>query len=429
MKVRIFNANIITMQNNKEINNGEIIIENGVIVFVGKKYGKKFTADKQIDAGGKVVMPGFINAHAHTAMTLMRGYKEGSTLQHWLFDEMIPLEKVLTEKDVYNGVMLGIAEYVKNGITTFLDLYQFPKSAIKAIQKSGMRAVIGLGFHPTEANTEKIVERGYLKYKDTSNRISYSFYAHSVYTNDEAQLSSIATLTKKYNTFAHTHMSENLTEVSDCVAKNNGLTPTSVLEESGFFDVPALVAHAVVLDKEDIDILSANDVSVVSCPASNLKLGSGIAPLVSLQKAGINIALGTDGAASNNSLSMFREMYLASTLQKAQMKDASIMQSDNILKMATVNGAKALNLKDVGMLKEGYRADLIMLDLNKPNTMPTANIKDSIVYSANESNVYLTMVNGEVLYENGEYFIGEKIENIFKNANKSLKEAIKRIEK
>ena len=245
-------------------------------------------------------------------------------------------------------------------------------------------------------------------------------YAHSIYTCDEAQISSLITLAKKHNLPLHTHMSETLQEVSDCTVKYD-VTPTRLLEEYGFFDQKAMVAHAVHLDNEDIDILAKYDVSVVSNPASNLKLGSGIAPVYAMSKKGVNIALGTDGSSSNNALDMFREMYLVSTLQKALLRDASVINAKQTLLMATVNGAKALGLDYIGKIKKSYKADLIMINTAAPNLTPLNDASSAVVYSAGADNVILTMVNGKILYEQGKYYLGEDIEKILTNTKDAIK--------
>lgn len=412
----IKNANIVTMDD-KNIELGQLLIQDNTIVFVGEHYDGNLKIDKVIDANTSIVMPGLINAHTHTAMSIFKNTSDSKNLQDWLFEDIIEKEKTLTEDDVYWASMLGIAEYVKNGITMFCDAYFMPHKTVEAVLKSGIRASICLGYHINDYRSEKELENEYLNLKNKSELLSFIWYAHSIYTVDEAQFGTLIKLAKKHGLPLYTHMSETLDEVSDCTVKYDGLTPTKLLEELGFFDVPSLVAHGVHLEKDDIEVLSNYNVTVVSNPASNLKLGSGIAPITALQKAGVNLALGTDGASSNNALDMFREMYLVSVLQKAQLKDASVISAHDTLKMATVNAANALNLNKVGKLKEGYLADLIMLDVNMPNLTPLNNIESALVYSAGVQNVMLTMVNGKVLYENGKFFIGEDINTIL-NKNK-----------
>ena len=414
MKIKIENATIITI-NDEAPYLGEIVIEDAIISYVGKNFKKQIQFDRIINANGNIVMPGFINAHTHTAMSLLKNTSDDKNLQDWLELDILPCEKNLTKEEAYWGSMLGISEYVKNGITTFCDAYYFPESTLKAVEKSGIRASICLGYHPNDIRSKEELENEYITLKNKYPNVPFFMYAHSIYTVDEAQFNTLINLAKKYNLPLYTHMSETLVEVSDCTVKYDGLTPTQLLLEYGFFDTKSTVAHSVYVEKEDIDILSQYNVNVVSNPASNLKLGSGIAPIVALDKVGVNIALGTDGASSNNALDMFREMYLVSTLQKAQMKDASVINAKKTLDMATKNGAKALFYDKIGVLKEGYYADLIMLDVNMPNLTPLNDAESAVVYSAGVQNVVLTMVNGKILYENGKFYIGEDIETILKN--------------
>ncbi|MGD9901038.1 MAG: amidohydrolase [Spirochaetales bacterium] len=420
MKILIKNAYILTI-NGKNYENGQIFIEDDTIVFVGPEYVGNLVADKIIDAKNKIVMPGFVNAHAHTGMSILKNISDSSELQTWLFDKILPLEKGFTFDSMYFANMLGIMNYVRNGITTFCDAYYFVPSLVKAVKESGIRATIGVGFHPDDLRKIEDIEREYLTYKKESDRINFVVYSHSIYANDEAQINALINLAHKHKLGVYTHISETLEEVSDCTVKNNDLTPPQLLEQLGFFDLPATVAHAVHTDKVDHQIFKEYGVNVVSCPASNLKLGSGIAPLNSMNKLGINIALGTDSAASNNGLDMFREMYLASTLQKGTLQEASVMPAEEVLKMATINGAKALGLKKVGKLKEGYKADLIMLDIDSPNLTPLNDVESAVVYSAGVQNIVMTMVNGKILYDNGKYYIGTNEKEILKNGKEALK--------
>jgi 5-methylthioadenosine/S-adenosylhomocysteine deaminase len=422
MKTLIKNANLITMQKTEDqnIENGQVFIEDNTIVYVGKEYKGNLVADKIIDAKNNIVLPGFINAHAHTAMSIFKNISDDKVLQDWLYEDILPLEQNLTQDIVYNATMLGIAEYVKNGITTFCDAYYYPEASIKAIKKAGIRASVCLGFHTNDATSIEKIEKTYLNNKKKTELITYMLYAHSIYANDEAQITDIVNLANKHKLPVYTHLSETLEEVSNCTVKHNGLTPPQLLEELGFFDLNATVAHAVHVDNQDLDILKNYNVNVVSNPSSNLKLGSGIAPVYSMQKKNINVALGTDGSSSNNALDIFREMYLASTLQKAVLKDASVISATKALRMATVNGAKAINLQNVGKIEKGYKADIIILDTNTPNLTPINKKENSVVYSANTQNVILTMVNGKILYQDDKYYLGEPINDIMKNAKQAL---------
>lgn len=419
MKILIKNAKIMT-HSHADIFDGEIVVNNNKIEYVGRK--SNVTCDSEIDAGGNLVMAGFINCHAHSAMTVLKGFGEGENLENWLTKHIFPKEEHITKQSVYYATLLAIAEYVKNGITAFQDNYYMVEETARACINSGMRAVISLSQNLTPSKLAKIeeVEKLYKKLSGQSDLVTYNFYCHATYTCDENMYSNIARLAKKYNTFVATHASETLTEVGECTVKNNGLSPVGLLQSYGFFDQKSLIAHGVYLEKEDLNILEKSDVSVAHNPASNLKLGSGIANINALMKRGINVCLGTDGSASNNRLDMFREMYLASVLQKAAFKDASLMKPSEVLQMATENGAKALGLQDVGSLKAGNKADLIIVDLNGVNNASSLDIKSNLVYASGTEDILLTMIDGKVMYERGVYHLGEDIEKIKEICRKTV---------
>lgn len=393
MIIKFINATILT-DGDSDVFKGEVVVDNNIIKYVGDKYEGDF--DDVIDCNNNILMPGFINCHAHSPMTLLKGVGEGCSLEDWLFKHIIPLEKTLTKQDIYNGTKLAVQEFLKNGITCFQDSYFYPEVTAQVCQEMGIRAVISLsqGYSQTKFLTEKQLENLYLKLKDKYNLVKFNFYFHSTYTCDEKQILSAIKLAKKYNTFVGTHASETLTEVGNCTAKNNGKTPIMLLENLGFFDVDNLIAHCVVLEKEDLVILNKYKVNIVHNPASNLKLGSGIANLKAMEQNGVNICLGTDGSASNNRLDMFREMYLASVLQKALFNDATLFTPQKVLNMATKNGAKALGYDNLGQIKQGYLADLILIENTAQNC-----IKSEIVYANGAENVLLTMVNGNIVYK------------------------------
>ena len=415
MKTLITNARV--MQNaESEIVKSDIIITDNIVTFIGKNAEKLEQFDKIIDAKNNLIMPGFINCHAHSAMTILKGVGEGKNLEEWLFDNVIKVEENLSEEDVYWATKLSVLEYLKNGITTVNDMYYYhTMQSAKAFYESGFRAVINIDEKEISKNEEYFKECE--KYK---NLIVPAFSCHSVYNAGEKRFSEKISLAKKFGAVISTHMSETLTEVGNCDKEFNQ-TPTQLLESYGFFDNKSLVYHAVHLDKKDIEILNNYNVSVCSCPASNLKLGSGIAPINSLINKGINVCLGTDGSSSNNKLDMFREMYLLSCLQKEQMRDSSVLSPEITLKIATTNGAKSLGLNKIGELKVGNFADLIMVNLNSVNNSTSVNIKSNLVYASGCEDVLLTMINGKVLYENGNYYIDKSVQDIIKNCNKSIK--------
>ena len=398
MITKYYNAKILTSAY-EDIIDGELVVKDNKIVFVGKKYDGE--CDEQFDCQGNLLMPGFINCHAHSAMTLLKGVGEGESLENWLFGHIIPKEKLLTEKDIYDGTSLAVKEMLKNGITCFQDSYFFPEQTAKACQDNGMRVYISLsqGYSQNKFLSYDELESLYNKLKNNDGLINYNFYFHSVYTCDEKQFINTINLAKKHGTFLGTHASETLTEVGECTQTHGGLTPIQLLDSYGFFDVPTLIAHGVHLQKEDYEILENKQVSVAHNPSSNLKLGSGIANLKALKAHNINICLGTDGSASNNRLDMFREIYLSSVLQKGIFNDPMLITSSDAIAFATENGAKALCNDKIGKLKVDNLADFIMIDLHSINNQVCNDIKSNIVYACGVEDILMTVVDGKVVYK------------------------------
>ena len=421
MKTLFKNAKILDLDIPSGYKMGCVAVEGGIISYVGEaEPGGNF--DKIIDASGKVLMPGFVNAHTHTAMSLLRGVKDDALLDEWLYEGVVPLEEKMTASDVYWGELLGIAESVRNGITTIEENYFLYEGICKALSKSGIRARVGIGARVKETknakNTYKECGKIYkiIKKETDSNLVNMVVYSHSIYEVDEKEFEGILDFANDYNLPLSIHLSETLKEVGDCTAKNNGQTPPQYLESLGYLDRECLCYHCVHMDKDDLQILADYNASVATCPSSNIKLASGIAPIYAMQNKGINIAIGTDGPASNNSLDMFKEMFLVATLSKVSLYDSSVVTAREVLEMATINGAKALGVNS-GEIKVGKNADLILVDTHAPHMQPENNLLSNLVYSACGSDVYLTMINGEIKYHDGEYFIGEDIEKIYKQAN------------
>ena len=416
MKTLIKNAYILN-ENFEIEKNMSILINDNIIVKVSGEIVEK-NIDKIIDAKNNLIIPGLINAHAHSAMVLLKNKASGS-LEDWLFNDVLEKEKKLTGEDVYYGTMFAILTYLKNGITNFVDMYYFPESIAKAVLDTNIRASLCLGSNSLNEQMDyNEIEDLYLKLK-RNKMLNFCFSCHSVYLCSEDNFSDIIKLSKKYDKPVYTHASETLLEVGNCTTEHN-LTPIKLLEQYGFFDCKNIINHAVHLDKEDLSILEMYDTNVISNPASNLKLGSGIANLYALKRRHINIGLGTDGASSNDRLDMFREMYLASNLMKHQLNNIPFEPSE-ILKMATINNAKMLGYKNLGLIKKGYLADLVMINLSSYNFLNEENILNDLINSAGVEDVLLTMVNGKVLYENGKFnlnidenFIKQKCQEIVK---------------
>ena len=412
MKTLIKNAKIL-LDANSDIISGDILIDNNII----QKIDKNILENEDyfvIDAENNLIMPGFIDCHTHSPMTILKGLGEGKSLESWLFDYMFKYEEKLTKEDIYYGTKLAILEYLKNGITTVNDMYYYPTYSAKAFYESGMRAFVQCDEDSLEKTNELFNE--IVKYNPL---VKANFGCHSVYNADEERFMIAIKLAKQKNCLVSTHCSETLTEVGNC-DKENGMTPVKLLESYGFFDNKALIYHGVHLDKEDYDILKRYDVSVCTNASSNLKLGSGIAPICSLINKGINVCIGTDGSASNNRLDMFREMYLVSCLQKGVMEDSKLITCEQVLQMATENGAKALDIENIGTIKVGNYADLIMINLHGIDNATNINIKSNLVYASGTEDVLMTMVDGKILYKNGKFYNDLDEDLIFKKVNEII---------
>jgi len=413
MKIWFYNAQILQ---NGEIIKGDVLINNDKIFYVGKN-PPEINADRKINVKGNLLMSGFVNAHAHTPSTILRGFADDLPLHNWL-EKIIPLERKLTPDDIYWTTMLGVMEYAQAGITAIEENYAHYKPIMSAYKNAGLRARISFGY--PNVNQQK-VENLDEQFSDiTKNGFKAVCFAHSIYGTHQNNFDDLISFSRQKNLPVSTHLSETLKEVGDCTVKHNK-TPVEYLEYLGFLDRECTVYHCVHSDKDDLKILADYNVNVVSCPSSNLKLASGIAPIYAMQNAGLNIALGTDGAYSNNSYDMFKEMFLTATLNKALLYNAEILKAEEVVNMATKNGAKALGFENLGEIKAGYLADLIILDINKPHHAPHHNLISNLVYSAKSSDVYLTMINGKIIYEKGIFDIYEKPKDIFAHCQKIKK--------
>ena len=422
MKIRFYNAKILTDPASEPFE-GEVCVEGTKIVSVGS-FGKRpapFPADKEIDCGGNLLMSGFCNAHAHAAMSLFRGSADDLPLDKWLYDRIFPLEDGLAPDDVYWGTMLQIAEFVRGGITCFADMYFYPDAVYAAAKNANLCLALCCGENSeTDSDIVKSIAFFYNKYNTLSDRVRYFPGIHAEYTCDEKLIAEVADFAAETGSPTYIHLSETLKEVGECTVRHGGLTPPQYLHKMGFFENGGLAAHCVYCDKDDLALLKQSGVTPVINGASNLKLASGIAPVYSMLTQRIAPALGTDGTASNNAASMFREMYLYSCLQKETMKDAAAVGAEDALSAATVNGYDALGFHG-GRLCEGFYADMVLIDLSAPNMMPSAGIRKSLVYSAGTVNVLMTVAGGKIVYDRGKYYIGEKLDKIFDECNARIK--------
>ena len=403
---------------NKNVNNAEINLDINDTKRNNKEniltVAEDFIADEIIDVQGDILMPGFINANASSATVLFRGLNDEMDLNQCRYDVLPWLERKLTAEDIYYGTLLASLQSVQSGITTIVDSYHHPQEIINALKRVGMRAFVPV-VYDLKDNGDRY---NYLTqnkkqnagcFNDTQQEIAY---CHSVNQQSAEQIEDTIKYARENNLISMINCSQNLLDVGECANINNQLSPVSYLERLGFFDNPAIISHAVCVDKDDISILSQYDVSVVTNSGSNLKLGNGIAPLQSMLQQKINVCIGTSDCISNNSIDFFREMYLTATLQKGILNDSTVLPAQEVLKMATVNGAKALGLKNVGMIAPNYKADIIRLNAKSLSLTPTHNIISNIVYSASKLDVVMTMINGNIVYQNGKWTNIDNIEEI-----------------
>ena len=408
MKILLKNIGIVTLSNNEYISNGYIGIEDSKIVYVGQEK-PDFIADTIIDGKNKLAMPGLINSHTHSPMTLLRSYADDMNLEKWLFDYIFPVEEKLKADDIYWGSMLAIAEMIKSGTTCFADMYYFMDEVGKAVLDTGIRASLSRGcqkFSSEDENgTIRLKENIYLyeNYHLKGNGlITVMIGPHAPYTCIPDYLKECFSTAKSLGIGMHIHLAETKTEI-DTITERYGKPSVELCYELGILDDTVVGAHCVHINQNEIEMLKETGVNIAHNPTSNLKLGSGFAPISEYFDCGINICLGTDGASSNNNLNMFEEMNLVSMISKGIHNDATLIKAYDVLKMATINGAKALGLNNIGKIEEGYIADIIILDLDKPHFYPRHNMLSNLVYSAQGSDVDTVIVNGEILLKNREY--------------------------
>jgi len=404
--VLIQNCTIIPMTNKGIIKNGVIAIENSKITYIGKQAtAPKIAAEKIVDARNKVAIPGLINCHTHLAMTLFRGIAEDQPLEMWLTETIWPLEAKLQPKDVCNGTLLGCLEMIKTGTTTFADMYYHEDQVVKAVEKAGLRAVLTQG--TIEVGDPKIGEKTLrnginfaTKYHGYANgRVVTRLGPHAVYTCSPELLTRIREAASKLNLGIHIHLAESK-EMMNHMKQKYGSTEVELLKKIGFLGPDVLAAHCIHLTKKEMRLLATHSVKVAHNPVANMKLAQGTAKIKELRDLGVVVGLGTDGPASNNTLDMFQTMKIAALLQKLTYLNATILPAYETLKMATVNGAKALGMeRNIGSLETGKRADITLINLSKPHLKPLHNIYACIVYSAHGSDVDTVIVDGKILME------------------------------
>lgn len=422
MKQYLKHATILKMDGSEAIKNGGLCMENSIITYVGE-HKEDIQADKVFDMKGAIVMPALANGHTHLPMTLMRSYADGHNLQDWLTNYIFPVEDRLTKEDIYWGSKLAMAELVAGGTVFFNDMYWMMEEVVRAAEESGMCGVVARSVvHPSDEEpietSQRVAEALRLLEVCGSRKdgnIKAALSVHAIYTNTEKALCYMSDLAKKHGALMHIHLSETLTENQDCI-RQHGKTPTQYLEDLGFFQNPTIAAHGVFLNEEDLDILKKRGVMIVHNPDSNLKLGSGIAPLAQMLEKGIPVMLGTDGASSNNNLNMFEEMHLAAVVHNGAAQNPVQVKAYDALKMACRSDLLGFNS---GQLLPGKRADIIAVDVSRPHFQPMLNPVSNLVYSAQGGDVQYVFSSGELLYQNGE-FLKVDLEEIYYHVNKCV---------
>ena len=429
MNTRFTNARLLMPDKGHsfKIIKGEIWVKGDTIVFSGTeneasdylKNNEVILWDEIIDCDGNLIMPGFKNAHTHTAMTLLRSLADDMPLADWLNNQVFPREGQLVPDDIYWLDLLGIMEYLTSGITSNFDMYFFPPINAKASVDAGFRTVQTSGFNNYGSTLQDLEDNYNIVNDMDSDLVTFIMGYHAEYTTSMERMEGVARLADKYKSPVFLHNSETEAEVKGCIERW-GKTPTELMDSLGMYKYGGGGYHCVWVSDNDIEIMKKNHLYAVTNPASNLKLASGIAPVKRFMDENIPLAIGTDGAASNNALDMFREMYLTTALAKVKENDASVVPADEVLYSAVSEGAHCMGLDDCDTIEKGKKADLIMIDLQRPNMQPMNNIIKNIVYAGSKDNVKLTMVNGKILYRDGRFDIGFDPKEIYLKCNEII---------
>ncbi len=414
--IRFFNGKLLAMNGNYDVTDHEVWVDGDKICYVGPAKADASEFEREIDLGGNLLMPGFKNAHTHSAMTFGRSIADDMPLQPWLFDRIFPLEAKLSPERVHWLFKLAIMEYLAGGITAGFDMYFYRPRAAETCVEYGFRNV----FCSLNETYETIAEECD-KVNSMHPLVSMLPSIHAEYTTSIDTMKEVARFVRERKLPFFTHISETASEHSGSIERH-GMTPTELFDSLGLFDYGGGGYHCVYLSDNDVEIFKKRGLWAVTCPASNAKLASGIAPLAKYADAGVNLAIGTDGPSSNNGLDMFREMYLACVLQKLSLSDAAAMDALKVLEMATTGSARAMGLHDCDCVAEGKQADMIVIDLQKPSMQPINNIPKNIVYSGSRDCVKMTMIAGKLLYEDGKFNLPDSPETVYENCQRIVAE-------
>lgn len=412
----IRNGTVISMDSKrkKRYEVMDVVISDDKITYIGSNYDGRY--DEEIDATDKIVMPGLINCHTHLGMSIFRATNDDFPLNEWLNDKIWPIEDKMSDEDIYYTTMLSLIEMIKTGTTCFNDMYFGWRGSIPAIMESGIRGVYGrcLMGNMDKVSMDRVADfkEMYQKYSN-NDLVRFSIAPHALYTCSRDYLEMCNDMAEQYKLPIHIHLSENRNEVST-VIDTFGMKPVELLDEVGFLNKKVILGHGTFVSDFEIDTISNRDVSICTNPVSNLNLGCGIADLVKYKNKGINICLGTDGQGSGNNMNLFYHMSILDYLQKGKYEDPTVMSSYEVLKMATVNGAKALGYDDIGSIEVGNKADIIILDISDIVLYPAIDLIPYIVHNCFYNCVDTTIINGNILMQERELKI-DVDENIIKS--------------
>jgi 5-methylthioadenosine/S-adenosylhomocysteine deaminase len=424
----IKNGTILTLDSNNSILENSFLCILGDRIFkIGTGNPTSFKAEKIIDAGGGLILPGMVNCHTHAAMSLFRGLADDLPLMEWLNNYIFPAERKIDAEFVYTGTRLALAEMILSGTTTFCDMYLFEDEVAKAARKAGVRCLVGEVLYDFPSPNYGPVEKG-LEYTESliqkwqnDSLVSIAVEPHSLFTCSPELLTSSNELALRYNVPLIIHVAETLTEVAE-IKKKYGKTPVRYLDSLGLLGPHLIADHCVHVENPDIKIMAAHGVKVVHNPESNMKLASGIAPVPEMLSQGLTVGLGTDGCASNNNLDLFSEMDTAAKLHKVNTLDPTVMDALSVLKMATIHGARALGLHHItGSLEVGKRADVIVIDTHKPHLTPMYNPTSHLVYAARGNDVQHSIINGQPVMEDRKLLTLDLAEIIAKAREMSIR--------
>lgn len=428
--------NICVISGHEVLENAFIRTEGEIITYVGRQKPEAAAGEEVYDGTGKVALTGFYDMHCHIPMTYLRGHGEGLPLQRWLNEKIFPFEARLTGEDVYWASKLGAMELISSGCASFSDMYFFIKDIADAVDECGLKANLchGIssfdpdvrlkdikGYSDTVELSELIKDGAYggIKGSGKGSRIRVDMGLHAEYTSTEGLVRQVAEAAKALGMSIHTHISETGSEHDECKKRHGGRTPVQYFNDCGLFEVNVNAAHCVYIEDADIDIMKKKNACAVHNPSSNMKLGSGFAPIKKFFERGLRVTVGTDGASSNNNLNMLEELHMAGMLARGLSKDANAISCGSLLSDMAYEGARMQGRADCGRLAEGYRADIIVIDLEKPHLQPVLDVMSNIVFSAQSSDVVLNMIDGRVVYKNGEFLTIDS-ERVFAEAKKRV---------